>query len=261
MNQRDRYNLALQWVKEAGMVIKSKLKEEFIIHTKSNRCDLVTNIDKEIERFFISKIQESFPTHKIVGEEGQAEITNEASSVVWYVDPIDGTMNFINQKRNFCISLALYEEGQGIFGIVYDVVADDLYHCLKGHGAYLNETLLPTLKQTSLENALIALNGNWLIENKQLDYRGMWELGRACRGLRAYGSAALEFAYVANGCLDGYISPRLAPWDYAAGVILVEEVGGSVVTFKGEALSFEKVDSIVVSNGIQQELLQYIREV
>ncbi|MGM9986662.1 MAG: inositol monophosphatase family protein [Bacillaceae bacterium] len=261
MDNKDVYKIAIDWVKEAGEIIKSRLKEKIEIHTKSSVIDLVTNVDREIELFFISKIEKTFPTHHIVGEEGQASLKNKQATSVWYVDPIDGTMNFVNQQRNFCISVAFYENGKGVFGIVYDVIANELYHCFKGAGAYLNDTRLSMLAKDSVDHALIGLNGRWLIESNQLDYKKMWALSKKCRGLRAYGCAALEFVYVAMGSLQAYISPHLSPWDYAAGIMIVEEVGGEAVTFDGQPLSLSQSGSVLVSNGLTEELLPYVREV
>ena len=108
---------AKQWVKEAGERIRASFDKTLNIETKSNPNDLVTNIDKEIEQFFIKKIRADFPTHKIMGEEGFGDELTNLDGVVWMIDPIDGTMNFIHQQRNFAISLAVYENGIGKIGL------------------------------------------------------------------------------------------------------------------------------------------------
>ncbi len=141
------YSQAQNWVKEAGDKIRSSFDKTLDIQTKSNPNDLVTNIDKEIEQFFIKKIREIYPNHKIMGEEGFGDRSIKHEGVVWLIDPIDGTMNFIHQQRNFAISLGIYENGLGKIGLVYDVVHDELYHAFRGEGAYMNESAITRIKR------------------------------------------------------------------------------------------------------------------
>ncbi len=115
----------------------ASMKKALIIETKSNAADLVTNMDREIEQFLIGKIKETFPHHHILGEEGYGDEVTSSDGVVWLIDPIDGTMNFVHQKRNFAISIGIYENGIGKIGLIYDPVHDELYHALKGAGAFL----------------------------------------------------------------------------------------------------------------------------
>ncbi|GAA0338617.1 inositol-1-monophosphatase [Bacillus carboniphilus] len=249
--------LAKDWVLEAGKRIKDTIDEELLIETKSDANDLVTNVDKETEQFFIHKINELDPTHKILGEEGFGDKVDSMDGVVWILDPIDGTMNFVHQKRNFAISLAVYENGVGKIGIIYDVMADDMYHVRPGEGAYLNDTKLRPLQNVPLSKAVIALNATWIVPNKRIDYTKLSPLVKEVRGIRSYGSAAIELAFVASGRLDGYITMRLSPWDYAAGKLLVEEVGGITSNLKGEPLSLLNKSSLFVgSPKIHEEILE-----
>ena len=135
-------NYAKHWVKEAGEKIRASFETTLNIETKTNRNDLVTNMDKDTERYFVSQIKKTFPEHRIFGEEGMGNDIQDLKGIVWIIDPIDGTLNFIHQQRNFAISLAIYEDGIGKIGMIYDVVHDELYHAIKGKGAYLNETKL-----------------------------------------------------------------------------------------------------------------------
>src|SRR4051812_43051939 len=108
MNWENIYMHAKEWVLEAGERIKSSFEETLNIQTKSSANDLVTNMDKEIEQFFIQKIKSIYPDHKILGEEGYGDQVEVLEGIVWMLDPIDGTMNFIHQQRNFAISLGIY---------------------------------------------------------------------------------------------------------------------------------------------------------
>nr|WP_263328164.1 inositol monophosphatase family protein [Neobacillus sp. Marseille-Q6967] len=253
---------AKQWVNEAGEKIRSSFDKTLNIQTKSNPNDLVTNIDKEIEQFFIKKIRETFPTHRILGEEGFGDEITNLDGVVWIVDPIDGTMNFIHQQRNFAISLGVYENGIGRIGIIYDVAHKELYHAIKGKGAYMNDTKLPPLEKTTLQESILAINATWVMENHRIDHNLMIPLVREARGTRSYGTAALEMVFVATGRVNAYISMRLAPWDYAAGAVIVEELGGIVTNLRGKNLDFLSKDSLLVANpGLHQTILtDYLKE-
>ncbi|WP_141431327.1 inositol monophosphatase family protein [Bacillus sp. 03113] len=252
---------AKKWIREAGEEIKKSFSKTLHIQTKSNRNDLVTEIDKETEQFFIKKIKEHFPTHKILGEEGFGDEVHDLSGIVWIVDPIDGTMNFIHQQRNFAISIGIYEEGVGKIGLIYDVVHNELYHAIKGYGAYMNDQAFSPLEEVKLSEAIISLNATWVTENRRIDSNILAPLVKEARGTRSFGSAALELAYIAAGRLDAYITMRLSPWDFAAGKILVEELGGVVTTLKGEPLNLLSQNSIFISKpGLHQEIMdQYLK--
>jgi myo-inositol-1(or 4)-monophosphatase len=236
--------LAVQWIKEAGEEIKKSFTEKISVDYKSNPDDLVTNMDKKIEQFFISRIQERFPGHRILGEEGFGDSISSLNGTIWIVDPIDGTMNFVHQQCNFAISVGVYHDGIGELGLIYDVVGGELFHCRKGEGAYVNGRPLETLKNTPLEKSIIALNTTWITKNRRIDPAIFTPLVEDIRGVRSYGSAAIELAYVAAGRLDGYISMRLSPWDFAAGLVLLEEVGGVCTTVDGRQVDLVKQNSI-----------------
>lgn len=235
---------AVKWIKEAGRRIEESFEKTINVETKSNRNDLVTNIDKEIEQFFIEKISTQFPDHRILGEESFDGKLVEGTGIVWLIDPIDGTMNFIHQQRNFAISIGIYENGVGKVGLIYDVVRDELYHAMKGQGAFLNEIPLKQLNTISVADAIIGLNATWITENRRIDPKILGALARDARATRSYGSAAIEIASVAAGKLDAYITLRLSPWDFAAGLVLMEEVGGVTKTLKGEPIKLLQQNSI-----------------
>lgn len=241
-------NYAKQWIIEAGQKIRDSFETKLEIEMKTNPNDLVTNIDKETEEFFVNKIKKNFPEHRILGEEGVGHDLQDLKGIVWIIDPIDGTLNFIYQQRNFAISLAIYEDGVGKIGLIYDVVHDELYHAIKGEGAYLNEKkLLPLPDEVQVKEAIISINSSWIINNNKMDPKLLANLVTNVRGTRSYGSAAIELAYVAAGRLDAYITMRLAPWDFAAGTILVEEVGGIVSDVYGKKLDYIKGGSLFVA--------------
>ena len=256
MNWADINDYATSWVKEAGDRIKKSFNKTLVIQTKSDANDLVTDIDKSTEQFLINKIKEHFPSHKILGEEGFGDKLTSLSGVVWMIDPIDGTTNFVHQQRNFAISIGIYEDGIGKIGLIYDVVHNELYHTIKGSGVFLNDVKLTTLEEVSIPEAIIGINATWVTENKRIDPALLSPLVKEARGTRSYGSAALEMAYIAAGRMDAYISLRLAPWDIAAGIIMVEELGGTATTLRGEPLNLLEKNSVFISKpGLHQEIL------
>ncbi|WP_245805852.1 inositol monophosphatase family protein [Bacillus alkalicellulosilyticus] len=249
------YKHAISWVKEAGTLLKKSLTKELKVEWKSNPDDLVTEMDRAIEAFLVSKISSQYPTHSILGEEGTNEGLQSEENTIWIIDPIDGTTNFVHQQFNFAISVAVFSKGKGEIGLIYDVMSDELFHVNRGQGAFLNEDKLNSLEKVEIEKAIISLNARWLFETNA--YREqLTDIAVAVRGVRAYGSAALELAYVAAGRVDGYISMYLAPWDFAAGLVLLDEVGGIYTNINGEPLPLLNKNSIFAGKpGFHQEML------
>lgn len=253
------YNVAKEWTLEVGRELKNSIYEQVKVEYKTSAADLVTEKDKEIESFFIEKINEFFPTHYILGEEGQSSEKefDPTEELVWVIDPIDGTTNFVHQKENFAISVAFYEKGEPIFGIVYDPIRDELFHAYSGSGAYANDTKLEMVTSTSLKEGMISVNPLWIVPNEKCDYKRFTEVVQKARGMRYIGSAALEMAYVAIGRLDAYIDFRLSPWDIAAGVIILEEVGIISTTVENKRVDiFNNTSNVVARPILHDEILK-----
>ncbi|WP_088104956.1 inositol monophosphatase family protein [Halalkalibacter urbisdiaboli] len=245
MNFLELEQVARDWTYEAGEKVKQSLENPIHIESKSNPNDLVTEVDKAIEQFFYEKITQHYPDHLFLGEEGIAEELTSLEGTVWIIDPIDGTMNFVHQKYNFAISVAVYHEGVGMIGIVYDVMSDEMFRAVRDSGAYLNDVeLLPVLERP-LEESIVGINARWLVEGRNPYQNPLRALVRDLRGTRSYGSAAIELAYVAADRLDGYICVKLSPWDYAAGAVLLEEVGCKISTFQGKRLSMLTPNTVI----------------
>lgn len=251
----DRYAKSL--IKEAGHKIRVSFYKTIDVESKAEANDLVTNIDRDIEQFFIHKIREDFPEHRIFGEEGFGDEIKSLEGVIWMLDPIDGTMNFIHQKRNFAISLGIYLNGIGMLGYIYDVMNDDFYHAVKGEGAYFNDERLPLLENTPIEEAVIGVNASWVAPNRRIEHMPIVEMVHRCRGTRSYGSAAIELAYVSSGRIDAYMSLRLSPWDIAGGMVIAQEVGAIATNMKGEIPHLLGQDTFIVAKpGLHEEILR-----
>lgn len=225
--------LVRSWVEEAAAYIHDQLNNEIEIESKSNRKDLVTNVDKEVELLFRNKIQDHFPDDHYIGEEKMGETPTNLNGGVWIVDPIDGTANFVLQQNHFAIMVAYYENSIGQLGVVYDVVNDDYFEAILGQGIRRNgQVFEPPYKDKALADSLIAVNGGMVMENA---YR-VQELVKESMGLRIYGSAGIEIIALLKGEIAAYVSPRLQPWDIAAGQVLAGEVGIQVSQFTGEPI-------------------------
>ncbi|GEL04271.1 inositol monophosphatase family protein [Rummeliibacillus sp. G93] len=242
---------------QAGDRIRQSFSEKWTIETKADANDLVTNIDREIELFFIEKIRTFNSSHKIIGEEGMGEKIQSLDGVVWIIDPIDGTMNFVRQHRNFAISVGIYVDGIGKLGYIYDVMRDHLYHAIEGQGAYMNDQPLKALEEISLDKAIIGLNAVWATPNKRIKHEPMIELVHKVRGTRSYGSAALEIVSVASGRMDAYLSMRLSPWDIAGGVMIANEVGAIASNLENQPINLLERDTFIIANPfIHKEIVE-----
>lgn len=246
--------LARGWLEEAGNRIFMALEQSNIeVEAKSDRNDLVTNVDKATEHYFAEKIAAHFPEHRLLGEEGYGEEITSLEGVVWVLDPIDGTVNFVEQKRNFAISLGIYQEGVGELAYIYDIIGGEFYFAKRGEGAFVNDVAIPKLaKDNKLEDSLVIINTASVRK-----FPHMLPVIQAARGLRLYGAATLEYMAVATGRADAYVSANLSPWDIGAGKIIAEEVGAIVTRVDGsEMVITEKGDSFVASPGVHAEILR-----
>ncbi|QPA55264.1 inositol monophosphatase family protein [Lysinibacillus sphaericus] len=242
---------------EAGRRIRKAFSYNLVIETKSGANDLVTNIDRETELFFIDQIKAFNPAHKILGEEGMGEKVESLDGVVWIIDPIDGTMNFVKQHRHFMISIGIFINGVGKLGYIFDVMREDLFYAIEGQGAWYNDSPLRKLQSVTIEESVIGINAHWVAPNRHIHHEKVIEMVRKVRGTRSYGSACMEIAFVVSGKLDAYVSMRLSPWDIAGGTIIAQEVGAIATNLHGEGFDFLHQDTFIIANpSIHRELLE-----
>ncbi|HWL25564.1 MAG TPA: inositol monophosphatase family protein [Ureibacillus sp.] len=253
---------AKEMIREAGRRIRQSFSYDMVVETKSDPNDLVTNIDRETELFFIEQIKAFDANHRILGEEGMGEKITSLEGPVWIIDPIDGTMNFIKQHRHFMISVGFYVDGVGKLGYIFDVMREDLFYAIAGEGAWYNDSPLRKLKNLSISEAVIGINASWVVPNRRVNHEKMIDLVKTVRGTRSYGSAAMEIAFVVSGKLDAYISMRLAPWDIAGGIIIAKEVGAITTNLKGQQFDLLSTDTFIIANPCIHQLIldRYIEE-
>ena len=233
-------------VKEAGSIIREMIASNATIEveTKANESDFVTNVDKQTEIFLVEGIKKQYPHQDFLTEENTTP--RAESEDLWIVDPIDGTTNFLFQKKNFAISIAYYHKLKPVFGIVYDVMADKLFLGIKGQGAYLNnEEIAHTDQNRSLKQSI--MYGD--LYSLTLFPKGLNNLRTELVSHRYLGAASLEICAVAENQAQAYISRNLKVWDVAAGVIILNEVGGTYF-FGGrdDEIYFNQADGIFISS-------------
>ncbi|MCG1008604.1 inositol monophosphatase family protein [Salinicoccus sp. ID82-1] len=253
------YEFGQRLIKEAGEFVRQRMLEDFRVDSKLNPNDLVTDVDRETETFIYDRINEMYPDHHIIGEEGHGTEIDDASGVLWIVDPIDGTLNFVHQLQNFAISIGVYIDGEKHCGLILDVMNDTLYHAQSGKGAYMDDRRLEPIGSTELATSLVSLNPNWVI--KERIGSAFAGVVKDARSTRSYGSAALDLAYTATGIVSATLFFRLHPWDYAAGMIIIDEVGGRTTNLLGEEIDILHKDSILAGNrALHGELVQYFAD-
>ncbi|MDE7178339.1 MAG: inositol monophosphatase [Lachnospiraceae bacterium] len=242
----------IELVKETKAFVGNRERAE---HVKiKGRADYVTQVDTDIQSFLAGELKSRFPAIQFLGEEeGLHEMTGDT---YWILDPIDGTTNLIHDYQHSVVSLGLYEKGEITLGIVYDPFREDVYHAQKGKGSFLNGRPIHVSEAEGLSETIIAVGTSpYDRELAEDNFRRIRSVFDRAQDIRRTGTAALDLAYVACGRIGGFFEPRLSPWDFAAGMLLVQEAGGKVTDFEGKPLGFLKRGSVVASNGkIHEEL-------
>lgn len=236
LEKRDK--LIKSWLKEAAKKIEKSLQSKLTVNTKSDRNDLVTQVDWNIEKYLVQKIHEHFPKDRIVSEEGYGdtvETIDKDKDTIWYLDPIDGTLNFVLQKENFAIMLAVYEENIGQQAYIYNVMTDELYWSIKNQGVFCNQQQLEEINNVSLKDGLFASNSSF-ISKEQVNLNA--QITKKSMGVRTMGSAAMEVIELLKGNTVAYLSYGLHAWDIAAGYMMIHEIGGAVRRLDGLPIDF-----------------------
>ncbi len=249
---------ALELAEEAGRLLMARLGtlDTSEIDFKG-RVDLVTRVDREAEALIVGAIRSRFPDHVVVAEEGAGETTPAPSgpSTRWIVDPIDGTTNFVHRFPFFAVSIGVEVDGEPALGVIHAPALGETYSATRGGGASLNGAPIRVSTTETLIGSLLATGfayDRW--ERPRNNLAEFAALTMRTRGVRRAGAASLDLAYVAAGRLDGYWEFGLAPWDVAAGSLIVAEAGGRVTDIDG-GHTHRSGDSILATNGPLHEPL------
>ena len=222
--------------------------------------DFVTKVDRWSEALIIKTIREKFPYHSFLAEETLKQ--TETGAYRWVIDPLDGTTNYIHAFPFFSVSIALECEEKTIIGVVFDPLRDELFHAVRGGGAFLNNREICVSGTTTLAHSLIATGFPFRAKDMiDLYLSSFKNIFLEVSGIRRAGSAAIDLAYVAAGRFDGFFELNLSPWDMAAGSLLITEAGGTVTDFGG-GNDFLTTGNIVAGNtAIQPWILELVRKV
>jgi len=242
--------------KVSKVIIRDFVEVEKLQVSRKGPGDFVTKTDKKVEKIIIEELEKARPKYGFIAEES-GERKNE-SEFNWVIDPIDGTSNFMHGIPHFAISIALEKNGEVISGIVCDPIKNETFYAEKGRGAYLNNRRIRVSSRKSLDEVIglygcppmIKIDGNKFFDQIK-------KASSQIHKLRNYGSAALDFTYVAAGRADFAWYDHLNYWDYAAGKIILLEAGGTITDFAGK--SFVKQKETFISNSyIHDEVIKIL---
>lgn len=257
MNLTAELQRASEIATEAGELAARFFRSETIGTREKGSRDVVTAGDLASEELLRNRLAEAFPTDGIVGEEGTS--VDSSSGRRWYLDPIDGTLNFSRGLPIWCVSLALFDEHGPLLGVIRDPLRGDTFRAARGHGADLNGKRLVTSGLADLDQAVVHVTVDF---NEDSMRAGLVDIGNlAPRILRSrnIGSAALALAYVAAGHFDAMVHRYAHTWDYGAGVLLIREAGGCVTDMAGRPYSEGTVSLVAASSGrLAKDLLDVI---
>ena len=229
---RPAINVVVRAARAAGSVILRYMNRiEALSVVEKQRMDFSSDVDRLAEAEIVKELRRAYPDHAILAEEGGAI---GKSPLTWVIDPLNGTHNYLRGIPHFSISIALCEKGVPVHGVVYDPLRNELFTASKGDGAYLNDRRVRVSKRDSLLGAMIGTAFSFR-QRPHLDTQlaMIRALLAQAEDLRRTGSTALDLAYVAAGRFDGFFEIGLAPWDMAAGILLVREAGGQIGDFAG----------------------------
>ena len=244
-----------------------KLKRDFgevenLQTSKKGPADFVSTADLKAEAILREELEKARPGYDFLMEESGSRRGSGATGRRWIVDPLDGTTNFLHGLPHWAISIALEENGELIAGVVYDPIKNELFSAERGNGAFLNDRRLRVSSRHRPSEFLIGTgapfmgfgdHATWLAEVEKVM--------AATAGIRRWGSAALDLAYVAAGRYDAFWERGLSPWDIAAGIVLVREAGGMVSEIEGKAIKPESPSILAGNDDSHRALTKLLREV
>lgn len=216
--------------------------------------DYVTDCDLAIQKALSVALRKHYPDIPLISEE--LDNKDVQGDLVFILDPLDGTTNFMHGYGSSCVSLACVKSNEPIFGVVYDPFKEELYVAQKDKGATLNQQSIRVSSVKDISNALIgAETSPYEREDAKMHFDKLLKVFLASMDIRISGSAALDMCYVAAGQTDGFLSRNLRPWDYAAGCCILKEAGGICTNWQGTSPSMKDSSDILASNMLLQEVL------
>lgn len=249
----------VQIAKQAGEFIAKESADFDLSKVElKGKSDLVSYVDKGAEQIIVEGLKTLVPEAGFLTEEKTVE--QKQTEFTWIIDPLDGTTNFVHSMPGYAVSIGLSQGNEMILGVIYEITRDEAFYAWKGGGAYMNGNAISVSKAASIDDSLFATGFPIYNFSKITEYLTILnELMRNSHGLRRLGSAATDLAYVACGRCEGFFEYNLNAWDVAAGIVIVQEAGGTVTDFSGgnDALHGRE---LVAGGAVQPELLKLIKE-
>lgn len=238
--------------RQAGEILRQGFGKANQIGYKS-LIDLVTEMDRRSEAFILGEIQARYPQHHILAEEsGESGGDREH---LWYVDPLDGTVNYAHGIPIFSVSLAYARHQQLELGVVYAPMLDEMFTGEHGKGAWLNGERLEVAQASDLDHSLLVTGFPYDVRTNPTNLEYFRRFALRSQGLRRLGSAALDMAYIAAGRFDGYWEPGLHAWDLAAGALIAEEAGARVTALDGGPFRLSPPISVLAASPAVHDLM------
>ena len=253
-------NIFLQmqdWARDAGRVLKRHFRH--LKHIDEKRTiDLVTIADREAEDVILQHIHRCYPKHCILAEESGTQ--KGSAPYRWIIDPLDGTTNYAHGLDHFCVLLAFQKEIEGQWqtqiGVTYDPMRDEMFTAQKGQGAFLNGAPIKVSTAPNLISSLLVTGfGYDRLYNPKDNHAEFCRLNLLTRGVRRYGSAGLDLAWVASGRFDGFWEYDLNPWDVAGGMLIVQEAGGLLTNVLGQPTAIDSGDLAVANSQLHPQMI------
>lgn len=254
---------AVQIAREAGSVLMDYFDKPHEIHSKENVFDIVTEADQAAERTIVEALHKLYPDHRVIGEEGTSIGSNDAE-YFWYIDPLDGTVNYAHGIPIFSVSMALADRNMHpLVGVVYNPAYNRMFSAAKGFGAMADDKPMLVSRGASLNQCVLGTGFPYdTATNPDNNLREFAELTKRTRGVRRLGSAAIDLCYVAMGRFDATWQKRVKPWDVLGGIIIVQEAGGMVTDYSGaqSKLMYMGLEVVASNSRVHNQLLNVLQE-
>jgi myo-inositol-1(or 4)-monophosphatase len=242
---------AIEAARRAGAVLAERFAGERTIEYKGG-IDLVTDADRAAEKVMLELLAERYPGHGILAEESGV---SRGEGYRWILDPLDGTTNYSHRLPHFCVSVAVEGDEGLLAGVIHDPIRGETFAASRGGGATLNGEPICPADTTELDGALLCTGFPYDVRERPEAPLGLFNrLIKRAQGVRRFGSAALDLAYVACGRFDGFFEFGLKPWDIAAGALIVQEAGGRIARIDGEPLDLAVGDILGAAPGVYERI-------
>jgi len=255
-NNKTYLRIALNSAKESGKTFKKYFGNAGKVSMKGgDPRDLVTKVDKKIEQSIRKSIIKNFPSHRIVGEEFASH--KNTNDLVWYIDPVDGTANFIHGFAFCCISIALWDKKGPLVGVIHNPVMEHTFWAVRGGGAFFNGKRIRVSKEDNLSKAYGGYGWGRNIANASKHFP---EIVKDLNKLRTLGTTAMEVALVAKGVYDFHIQAEVKIWDFAAAILILKEAGGKITDWLGKPVTAHTMKLVATNGKNHKKLIETVNK-